>query len=536
MSGEHSRFGYSAVSDFETCPYKYRLRHIDRVETLPDYAADNPLTIGTAFHLGMERGLGAALEWYAGQFPVIGEAHEHEMMKLQALVPRVRETLSPDATHETVVRCGDFVGTIDYLEPTGDGTWDMLDFKYCSLKNVPRYEESPQLHIYRHYLEQSTDCRVRKMGYLCVPKVQIRQRRTEDLHQFRERLRRELAAVEPRLVRVDYDARKVEAFQRSVEEIRGAKEFPKRQSPLCRWCEYRGLCERGDTTMILPSNERRNVEQVTRRKMWIYGASFSGKTTMLDGAPNPLNLNTDGNVQFVTMPYVAIKDEVTVEGRMTKRKDAWTVFKEAIEELEKGQNGFDTIIIDLVEDTREMCRIHMYEKLGIQHESDAGYGKGWDIIKTEYLSTMRRFFNLDYQNLVIVSHEAVSEVKMKSGQSVTKIAPNLQEGVALKLAGMVDIVARVHVEEDGERILSFRPNEYVFGGGRFGSIGNESIPLSWDALCEVYDIAARGVKHETPHEEPMPEPIPTPEPTDTAPQAEEAPAPKRRVRKRRAEE
>ena len=156
MSGEHSRFGYSAVSDYEHCPHKYRLRHIDRVETLPDYAADNPLTIGTAFHLGMERGLGAALEWYAGQFPVIGEAHEHEMMKLQALVPRVRETLSPDATHETVVRCGDFVGTIDYLEPTGDGAWDMLDFKYCSLKNVPRYEESPQLHIYRHYLAKST--------------------------------------------------------------------------------------------------------------------------------------------------------------------------------------------------------------------------------------------------------------------------------------------------------------------------------------------------------------------------------------------
>ena len=33
------------------------------------------------------------------------------------------------------------------------------------------------------------------------------------------------------------------------------------------------------------------------------GPAFSGKTTMLDYAPNPLNLNTDGNIEFVhTMP------------------------------------------------------------------------------------------------------------------------------------------------------------------------------------------------------------------------------------------
>ena len=105
---------------------------------------------------------------------------------------------------------------------------------------------------------------------------------------------------------------------------------------------------------------------------------------MLDDAPNPLNLNTDGNIQFVTMPYVSIKDEVTVNGRMTNRKFAWEVFKDTIAELEKKQNDFKTIIIDLLEDTREMCRVFMYDSLGIQHESDSGFGKGWDIYRTFY--------------------------------------------------------------------------------------------------------------------------------------------------------
>lgn len=242
--------------------------------------------------------------------------------------------------------------------------------------------------------------------------------------------------------------------------------------------------------MNLPSTERRQVGQTTKRKIWIYGAAFSGKTTMLDDAPNPLNLNTDGNIQFVTMPYMSIKDEVTVNGRMTNRKFAWEVFKDTIAELEKKQNDFQTIIIDLLEDTREMCRIFMYDNLNIQHESDSGFGKGWDIIKTEYLSTMRRFFNLDYENLVVVSHEDISkDITKKNGQNITRIAPNIQDAIANKIAGMVDIVARVVVEDDDSRTLNFKQNEVIFGGGRLKGITETSIPLSWDALMDVYEQA-----------------------------------------------
>lgn len=247
--------------------------------------------------------------------------------------------------------------------------------------------------------------------------------------------------------------------------------------------------------MILPSSQRRDLTKVSKRKIWIYGPSFSGKTTMLDDAPNPLNLNTDGNIGFVTMPYIAIKDEVTVEGRITKRKLAWEVFKDTISELEKKQNDFKTIIVDLLEDTREMCRVYKYEELGIQHESDSGFGKGWDIIKTEYLSTMRRFFNLDYENLVVVSHEDVSkDITKKNGQNITRIAPNIQDAIATKIAGMVDIVARVVVEDDGRRTLNFKTTEVVFGGGRLKGVKSDSIPLSWDELMKVYDEANKGRK------------------------------------------
>lgn len=239
--------------------------------------------------------------------------------------------------------------------------------------------------------------------------------------------------------------------------------------------------------MQLPKNERQVVGTTNYMKGWIYGAPFSGKTTFLDKAPDPLNLNTDGNTKYVTMQRVYIRDDVKTEGRITKRKFAWEIFKDYITELEKGSD-FKTIIVDLVEDTREMCRIYKYDEMGIQHESDSGFGKGWDIIKTEYLSTMRRLLNLDY-NIFLVSHEDISkEITRKSGEKITRIAPNLQEALANKLAGMVDFVARVIVNDDETRTLSFKHDEVTFGGGRLG-IKETEIPLEFSELERVYKEA-----------------------------------------------
>ena len=59
---------------------------------------------------------------------------------------------------------------------------------------------------------------------------------------------------------------------------------------------------------------------------------MSGKTTFANGFPEPLILNTDGNIQYVDAPYIAIRDQVSMEGRIKKVKFAWEVFKEAVDE------------------------------------------------------------------------------------------------------------------------------------------------------------------------------------------------------------
>lgn len=240
----------------------------------------------------------------------------------------------------------------------------------------------------------------------------------------------------------------------------------------------------------LPENKRRKVETIDKKVLWLYGAPFSGKTYLANEFLDPLMLNTDGNIKFIDSPFIPIKDIVTTEGRITKRIFAWEVLKDAITELEKKQNDFKTIVVDLIEDTYEYCRLYMYDKLGIEHESDDSF-RAWDKVRTEFLSTIKRLMNLDYENIILISHEDTSkDIMKKSGDKITSIKPNINDKCANKLAGMVDIVARV-IAEDDKRILSFKSSEVIFGGGRLSVKVNE-IPCDYKELIKVYDEANIG--------------------------------------------
>lgn len=236
---------------------------------------------------------------------------------------------------------------------------------------------------------------------------------------------------------------------------------------------------------MLPKNERREISSNLKKTLWIYGQPFSGKTTFVNQFPDPLMINTDGNIKFVNAPYIAIKDEVTVMGRLTNRKFAWVTFKEIIGELEKKQNDFKTIVVDLLEDTYEHCRRYMYDKLRIEHESDNSF-KAWDMVRVEFLSTIRNLMNLDYENIVLISHEDLSkDLTKKAGDKVTRISPNMQEKLSNKIAGIVDVVGRV-VVEDGARALSFKTSEVIFGGGRL-KMKKDKIALDYDELTQIYN-------------------------------------------------
>ena len=458
------QYSHSRVETHISCPYKYKLRYVDRLKTIPAYEADNALICGNTIHQGAETNLKDALKFYCSKYPIINDRHIEEVMKFEYLIPKIHEILSGINVYKKEFRINTprFVGIVDLITKNEDGSVDVFDYKYSN--NYEKYSESPQLHLYKYFLEQ-IGFKVRKLGFIFIPKVSIKQKKEESLFQFRKRLQEELRNSKIKIMEVEYDASKVIGFMDNIINVTEDVEYKKNPTGYCSWCEYENLCLKGEDYMILPSNQRREKKIDKNPDLWIYAQSYVGKSTFIDQYEDLLFLNTDGNTDNTTAPVIPIANKVWYEGRLKKEQKAWEIFKEVISELEKKENDFKRVCIDLVEDLYEHCRLYVYDKYGWEHESDGGYGKGYDLVKTEFLSNMKRLKALGYQ-IIYISKEVANEVTLKNGNKLTSYKPNIGDKVANVLAGTVDLTVRAYMKGE-ERLIQLSKDEDVFGGGRF---------------------------------------------------------------------
>ena len=243
------KFSYSRVSSFAQCPYKWKLRYIDKLNTIPSTDADNALYLGLGLHKGIEEGVEAGLAEYKSHYNILTDENINYLMQLEYQIPRVIELLPEGGEHELELNTDEFIGFIDYVH--GD---TLYDFKFSN--NVENYLKSPQLSIYKYYLELiRPDIKINHLKYVFVPKVNIRQKHKakppETIQEFRARLKEHLEASEIKIVEVPYCAESITQFKDCCQLLKGVKDFPKNPTRLCNWCEYQAYCERGEDWMIL---------------------------------------------------------------------------------------------------------------------------------------------------------------------------------------------------------------------------------------------------------------------------------------------
>lgn len=236
------RYSYSNISTFSQCPYQWFLKYKERLKTIPETNADNALWLGLGLHKGIETSSAEkGVEEYQSHFNVITDEIINYSMQLEYQIPRVIELLPKGGEHELEIKTDDFVGYIDYV--CGD---TLYDFKFSN--NIDNYRKSPQLSIYKHYLEQvRPDIKINHLKYVFVPKISIRQKHKqnppETIYEFRQRLLEHLDASEIKVIEVNYDSDSITQFQDCCQLLNGVTEFPKNPTRLCNWCQYQEYCE-----------------------------------------------------------------------------------------------------------------------------------------------------------------------------------------------------------------------------------------------------------------------------------------------------
>lgn len=232
------RFSYSRIDCFAKCPFQYKLRYLDKLKTIPETNADNALWLGLAVHKGIETGsVEEAIAEYKSHYNVLTDANINWIIQLEYQIPRVIDLLPDGGEHELEVELDDFIGFIDYV--CGD---TLYDFKFSN--NVENYRKSPQLSLYKYYLEKvRPDLKINQLKYIMIPKINIRQKKDETLWEFRQRLQEHLEASKIEIVEVPYNNDSVTDFQTACQQLSTVEHFPKNKTKLCNWCSYKQYCE-----------------------------------------------------------------------------------------------------------------------------------------------------------------------------------------------------------------------------------------------------------------------------------------------------
>lgn len=258
-------FSHSKVETHHSCPYKYKLRYVDKLKPKPDLSPTNALYIGTATHEGIEnRNIDKALDSYRSNYPDISKDNELEMYKIRKML-EIAIAEIPEGIYEFKINDVDgFIGFIDMLVEVEPGIYDLYDFKTSN--SASKYKQSTQVHVYKYYYEKLTGNKIRNLYYAMVPKSTVKLADCESYDDAIAKVDDFFKDKSINFVKVDFDRSKVGYFfarKSAMDTSDKTGSYTKIYSTLCRFCEYNKYCStngKDRSELIDSDNEYKEVE------------------------------------------------------------------------------------------------------------------------------------------------------------------------------------------------------------------------------------------------------------------------------------
>jgi len=243
-----AQYSHSKLSTFEQCPYKYKLRYIEKI--IPDIEKSIEAHLGTCVH--------HALEWVYtevlnGKIPTLddiiivygekwteSDADNFLIVKkemtskdyfekgLKFIIDYYTKNYpfndgTVELEKEVKITLGNsvLIGYIDRLA-VGKEKIEIHDYKTASsIPSKEKIENDRQLALYSIAIKEKygKDKDVKLIWHYLAHNIDISSSRTEEQI---ENLKKEIIDL--------------------IEKIESTNEFPKCESVLCNWCEYKNIC------------------------------------------------------------------------------------------------------------------------------------------------------------------------------------------------------------------------------------------------------------------------------------------------------
>lgn len=249
--------------------------------------------------------------------------------------------------------------------------------------------------------------------------------------------------------------------------------------------------------MVLPTQKTAPVFDTSSLTVLIYGAQGIGKTTLCSKTPDALFLLTEPGTKCLSVYGLPIT--------------SWAEMLEALALVAKGGHQFKTIVVDTVDNAYKFCSDHVCAANGVKDPADLAYGKGFNLVNTEFHRVLTKLASLPY-GLMLTSHAVAREVESATGK-YTKTTPTLPEGARKILLGFVDVILYADVEgevgADGKttfkRIMRSSPSKFYEAKDRTDRLPDK-LPLDYATFATALATPKDGDLAD----QPVPAPVASP--------------------------
>lgn len=233
---------------------------------------------------------------------------------------------------------------------------------------------------------------------------------------------------------------------------------------------------------LLPTSKTPPKSGLEDFTILIYGKPKIGKTTFANQFGNTLFLATEAGLAGLDAYQIPV--------------NSWDMFKTVIVELSQSKHDFKTVCIDTIDNLYKFCCEWGCKSLNIPHQSDAGFGKGYDVINSEFLRELTKL-SLQPTGLLMISHVKEKEIKPRAGIAYSYFFPTLPEAARKIVLGMADIILYLDTtfEQTGDtvteqRTIHTKPSNNYEAGGRIDYLPS-SIPLDFTAFQNAFLTGAK---------------------------------------------
>lgn len=232
--------------------------------------------------------------------------------------------------------------------------------------------------------------------------------------------------------------------------------------------------------MKLPTQPKPRCTDLSAYKFFVYGDPGSGKSTLASKFPDAIFVPTEPGLNYLEV------NQITDDEGKPKVVRNWTEFCQAIRLLVTQKHDFKTVIIDTIDGAFEFCALHTLEKRGLEHESDEGFGKGWNLIKREFTKVVSFLANSGF-GVVFISHEKQSERETK-GVKRAYIDSSLSNQPKAYINGLVDFIFYCYQDDNHKRWMATKATLNINAKDRTGHLP-PVMPIDFLNLSKELEIA-----------------------------------------------